>query len=503
MAEKEGNATLLARTPVHDKLFAKYPWVLMGAAGEAVGLPPGQMGNSEVGHLNMGAGRIVYQEITRISRAIEDGSFFQVPAFAQVLDQVKANGSRLHLMGLCSDGGVHSHLDHLYALLELSRRAGVKDVFIHCLMDGRDTSPTSGAEYVAQVQERASHIGVGRIASIIGRYYAMDRDRRWDRVSQAYRALVMGEGTVREDPVAAVRQWYSEGKTDEFLPPTVIGNGGLSVAEGRLRDGDGFIFFNFRADRAREITRAIAEDGFADFERGSHPHVHFVCLTEYDETFGLPIAFPQQTLTNILAHTLAGRGLRQLRIAETEKYAHVTFFFSGGEETVVSGEDRCLIPSPQVATYDLQPEMSAPGVTDEAIARIGSGAYDVIVLNFANPDMVGHTGVLPAAIRAIETVDECVGRVLRAVEAARGVALVTADHGNAERMIDDDGSPFTAHTSNRVHFALVSKPRLRAGLRPGILADVAPTILDLLAIPQPPEMTGASLISRTGTRGSR
>jgi 2,3-bisphosphoglycerate-independent phosphoglycerate mutase len=495
MAKREGNATLLARTPVQDRLLESCPYSLLTPAGEAVGLPAGQMGNSEVGHLNLGAGRIVYQDLTRISRMIKDGTFFQAPPLTEIMKQAAAAGIRLHLMGLCSDGGVHSHIDHLFALLQMAVRHGLRDVFIHCFTDGRDTSPTSGVDHIAAVKAFILSLGVGRIVSITGRYFAMDRDKRWERTAKAYAALVNMEGVERDDPVDAMRQWYADGKTDEFIPPTVIHNSGIELADQCLRDGDGVIFFNFRSDRARQLTRAITSPTFTGFERGTPKAVHFVCMTEYDETFELPIAFPPHRLTNTLAQVLAARGLTQLRIAETEKYPHVTFFFNGGEEAPVAGEDRCLVPSPKVPTYDLKPEMSAFELTESLIARLNSRKYDVVILNYANPDMVGHTGSIPATIKAVETTDECVGRVLDVLKELNGTALVTADHGNAERMLDEHGHPYTAHTSNQVHLFLVGNGASHLRLRGGILADVAPTILDLLGVMKPLEMTGKSLLS--------
>lgn len=494
MVEAEGNAAIMAETPINDRLLATCPSSLLEAGGEAVGLPKGQMGNSEVGHLNLGAGRIVYQSLTRISRAVRDGSFFEIPALLQTVEQVKSGGGRLHVLGLCSDGGVHSHLEHLYAVLELARRHELQVVFIHCITDGRDTSPTGGAEYVRQIAERASEIGTGTIASIIGRYYAMDRDKRWQRTAEAYDLFVRGRGRERDDPVAALREWYEEDKTDEFIPATVIRNDHADPAEQVVRDGDGIVFFNFRADRARQITRAFCDDDLDAFDREPRPRVHFLCMTEYDEEFGLPVAFPPETMQNILADVIAAHGLKQFRIAETEKYAHVTYFFNGGIEEPVDGEERCLIPSPKVPTYDQKPEMSAQEVTDELIARIESQKYDMVLVNYANPDMVGHTGSIPAAIKAVETVDACVGRLLEALQSVGGVALVTADHGNADRMLDANGKPFTAHTTNPVRIYYVGPDRDRWNMNPGIPADVAPTILQLLDLPVPPEMTGHSLL---------
>jgi 2,3-bisphosphoglycerate-independent phosphoglycerate mutase len=457
----------------------------------AVGLPDGQMGNSEVGHLNLGAGRVVYQELTRVTKSILDGDFFTNPTLLDCIARVKASGGRLHLSGLLSDGGVHSHNTHLYAFLELAKREGLTDVFIHCLLDGRDTPPQSGIEYLAQLEAEIARIGVGTIATVMGRYYAMDRDNRWDRVEKAYNAIVCGEGESRASAKEAIEQSYAAGVHDEFVMPVVVADNAT------LNDGDGFIFFNFRSDRAREITRALALDDFDGFERRNRPKLAgYVCLTEYDATFGLPIAFGSTELTNILGGVLTEAGLKQLRIAETEKYAHVTFFFNGGVETPFAGEDRALIPSPkEVATYDLKPEMSAGLVTDELLARLDSDIYDVIILNFANCDMVGHTGIEAAAIKAVETVDACAGRVVAKVREKGGAVLITADHGNAEQMQDDNGEPFTAHTTNPVRLILVDDNRKGTTLREGgRLADIAPTMLKMLGLPQPPEMTGTSLI---------
>ena len=493
-AEIEGNATLLAKTPVQDSLLANCPWAFLTPSGEAVGLPAGQMGNSEVGHLNLGAGRIVYQDLTRISLAVRNQTFFQNQALREVGEYVKQSNSRLHLMGLCSDGGVHSHIEHLFALLQLAHRQGIQQVLVHCFMDGRDTSPTSGVEYITRLEEQMASLGTGRIASIIGRYFAMDRDNRWERVAEAYNALANGVGRHRQDPIAAMREWYGEGKTDEFIPPTLVAKDSDSLMAQTIQDNDGIIFFNFRSDRARELTRALTDPEFHGFPRKSWPKTTFVCMTEYDETFHLPLAFAPQRLNNILAGILSKNGLTQLRIAETEKYPHVTFFFNGGVETPFLGEDRCLIPSPKVATYDLKPEMSALEITAEVIRRINSKAYDVTILNYANPDMVGHTGSVPAAIRAVEVTDSCVGQVLLALRKVGGVALVTADHGNAEQMVDANGKPFTAHTSNQVHIFYVGDDQSTWKLKSGILADVAPTMLSLLGLPVPNEMTGCSLL---------
>jgi 2,3-bisphosphoglycerate-independent phosphoglycerate mutase len=492
---EKGDAVAAAKTPVHDALFRECPWTLIGAAGEAVGLPEGQMGNSEVGHLNMGAGRIVYQEFTRVSKSIRDGDFFTNKAFLAAVAHAKQNNSALHLMGLVSDGGVHSHNTHIYALLKLAKDNGLNRVFVHCLMDGRDTSPTGGAAYIRELEAKMREYGVGAIATVMGRYWAMDRDNRWDRVEKAYRAFTAGEGRATRDAAGLLEECYKSDETDEFIKPSVVvADDGRPV--GLVTGRDSFIFFNFRADRAREITRAFTDKEFKYFARPSGILPYYVCLTEYDITIKAEVAFPPVKLTNILTQVMAANGLKQLRIAETEKYAHVTFFFSGGVEASSPGEDRCLIPSPKVATYDLKPEMSAYEVTDELEKRIASGVYDLIVLNYANCDMVGHTGIFAAAVKAVETVDTCVGRIVSAVRKAGGVCLLTADHGNAEQMIDPvTGEAFTAHTTGPVHFILVDDSRKSAKLRSGgILADIAPTILQIMGIVQPKEMTGRTLI---------
>jgi 2,3-bisphosphoglycerate-independent phosphoglycerate mutase len=492
----ENNAIALARTPNMTRLCAEYPCVDIGTSGMSVGLPEGQMGNSEVGHLNIGAGRIVYQELTRISKAISDGDFFTNPVLLECIARTKAAGGRLHLAGLLSDGGVHSHNTHLYALLELARQQGVKEVFVHCLLDGRDTPPKSGAEYLAQLEKKIAEIAMGKIATVMGRYYAMDRDNRWERVQRAYAAMVYGEGAAFASAEEIITGSYGAGVDDEFVLPSVIMADGAPV--GQVMDRDGFIFFNFRSDRAREITRTLTDPEFTGFQRRIVPQLaSYVCMTSYDETFGLPVAFVTEELKNILGEILAKAGLTQLRIAETEKYAHVTFFFNGGIEVPFPGEERCLIPSPkEVPTYDKKPEMSAFPVTEELLKSLDSDKYDVIILNFANADMVGHTGILPAAIRAIEAVDDCVGRLVKKVLAKGGRAIITADHGNAEVMADEHGGPHTAHTTDRVPLILVDDMRKDARLRAGILADIAPTILEILGLPQPPEMTGRSLIEK-------
>lgn len=489
---KEANAAKIAKTPVIDKLMAEYPFVKGYASGMAVGLPEGQMGNSEVGHLNMGAGRIVYQELTRITKEIEDGDFFKNPGLLLAVNNCKEKDSSLHLYGLLSSGGVHSHNTHLYGLLELAKREGLKKVYVHAFLDGRDTAPTSGKQFLEELDAKMKEIGVGEVATVMGRYYVMDRDNRWDRVEKAYAAMVYGEGNKAACPIMAVADSYKEDVTDEFVVPTVIEKDGAPVAT--IKDGDSVIFYNFRPDRAREITRAFCCDDFTGFERkGGRVAATYVCFSEYDVTIpNKTVAFEKISLTNTFGEYLAANGKTQARIAETEKYAHVTFFFNGGVEAPNPGEERILVNSPKVATYDLKPEMSAYEVTDEVLKRIESGKYDVIILNFANCDMVGHTGVMEAAVKAVEAVDTCLGKVVDAVTAKGGVAFITADHGNADRMIDTDGSPFTAHTTNPVPFVVVGMPcKLREG---GRLADIAPTMLKVLELPQPKEMTGESII---------
>lgn len=487
-AHDKGNAIEAANTPNIDRLFANNPLTAIGASGMDVGLPDGQMGNSEVGHTNIGAGRIVYQELTRITKAIGDGDFFENEVLNHAVDHAVKNGTALHLLGLLSDGGVHSHNSHMYALVELAKRKGLEKVYIHAFLDGRDVPPSSGKEYVEQCQAKLEEIGVGQIATVMGRYYAMDRDNRWERVEKAYAAMVYGEGETAPDAVTAVQNSYDNGTTDEFVLPTVC------VENATISPEDSVIFYNFRPDRAREITRTFVDPDFSGFERkkGFFP-LTYVCFTQYDATMpNVQVAFKPQSLKNTLGEYLAANGKTQLRIAETEKYAHVTFFFNGGVETVYDGEDRILINSPKVATYDLQPEMSAYEVTDALVKEIEAGKYDVIILNFANCDMVGHTGIFDAAKAAVEAVDTCVGKVTDAIEKAGGVTIITADHGNADRMYDVDGSPFTAHTTNPVPFCVVGYPcTLRSG---GVLADIAPTMLKILGLPQPEEMTGKSII---------
>ena len=482
-----GNAVRAAQTPRLDQFFQEFAHTELSASGLDVGLPDGQMGNSEVGHTNIGAGRVVFQDLPRITKSIADGDFFQNPAYNHAMDACKEKGTSLHLMGLLSDGGVHSHIQHLFALLKMAKDKGLEKVYIHAFLDGRDVSPTSGADFVAQTVEKCRELGVGKIATVMGRYYAMDRDKRWDRVEQAYDAMVYGESAAFNPvPVAAVKDSYAAGITDEFVEPVVCDQ------DGTISDNDSVIFFNYRPDRAREITRTLVDPDFDGFTRQFFP-VTFVCNTEYDATMpNVEVAFPRNTVRNGLGEYLSQMGMTQLRSAETEKYAHVTFFFNGGSETVFPGEDRCLVASPKVATYDLQPEMSAYEVCDKCVERIESGAYDVIILNFANCDMVGHTGVFDAAVKAVETVDECVGRVVDTTLKMGGIAMITADHGNAEQMEEADGSPMTAHTTNPVPFILCGAgTELRSG---GRLADIAPTILDVMGLACPEEMDGKTLI---------
>ena len=482
-----GNAVENTPKPHLENIFKECPGCRLSASGLDVGLPEGQMGNSEVGHTNIGAGRVVFQDLPHISRDIDSGEFFKNPAYLEAMEHCREWGTALHLMGLLSDGGVHSHITHLFALVKMAKEQGLEKVYVHCFLDGRDVPPSSGKSYVEQLQAKLDELGTGRIATVMGRYYAMDRDKRWDRVQRAYDAIALGEGIFEEDPAAAVQKSYDSGVTDEFMEPVVCAKGA------QVRDNDAIIFYNFRPDRAREITRCFVDEDFQDVERkkGFVP-VDFVCTTEYDATMpNVTVAYPRQKLENIFGEYISKLGLTQLRIAETEKYAHVTFFFNGGVETVFPGEDRVLIASPKVATYDLQPEMSAYQVTEEAVKRIESGAYDVIILNFANCDMVGHTGVYEAACRAVTAVDECVGRVVEATSRMGGVSLITADHGNAERMADEDGEPFTAHTTNLVPFYIVGAS---VRLRDGRLADIAPTMLDLMGLEKPKEMDGETLI---------
>nr|WP_302135755.1 2,3-bisphosphoglycerate-independent phosphoglycerate mutase [uncultured Schaedlerella sp.] len=490
----KGNAVAQGKTPVMDKLMAEYPFVKGNASGLAVGLPDGQMGNSEVGHLNMGAGRIVYQDLTKITKAIQDGDFFENKALLAACENVKAHDSSLHMFGLVSDGGVHSHNEHIYGLLELAKRQGIEKVYVHCFLDGRDTPPASGKEYVEQLEEKMKEIGVGEVASVMGRYYAMDRDNRWERVEKAYNALVKGIGETAESGPAGIQASYDADATDEFVLPTVVMKNGAPVAT--IQDNDSIIFYNFRPDRAREITRTFCDDNFGGFDRGPRIKTTYVCFTEYDVTIeNKLVAFAKEEITNTFGQFLAKNGLKQARLAETEKYAHVTFFFNGGVEEPNEGEDRILVKSPKVATYDLKPEMSAYEVCDKLVEAIKSGTYDVIIINFANPDMVGHTGVEAAAIQAIEAVDKCVGRAVDAVKEVNGQMFICADHGNAEQLIDEEnGEPFTAHTTNPVPFILVNADpayQLREG---GCLADIAPTLIELMGLEQPAEMTGKSLL---------
>ena len=492
--EKRGNAVGKANTPVMDDLMANYPFVHGHASGEAVGLPEGQMGNSEVGHLNIGAGRVVYQDLTRISKAIEDGSFFKNEALLKAMENCKKNGSTLHICGLLSDGGVHSYNKHLYAILEMAEKEGLGSVQIHAFTDGRDTDPKSGINYVKELEAEIKKIGVGKISTITGRYYAMDRDNRWDRVEQAYRCMTEGKGVFAFSPEMAVYQSYEDGETDEFIRPTVISSSSGKVH--CVEDGDSLVCINFRPDRAREITRAFCDDDFTHFDRGPRKDIVYVCMTDYDVTIpNKLVAFEDKEIKNTLGEVISKAGLKQLRTAETEKYAHVTFFFNGGVEEPNEGEDRILVKSPKVATYDLKPEMSAYEVCDKLVAAIKSDKYDVIVINFANPDMVGHTGVIEAAVKAIEAVDECVGKAYEALKEVDGQMFICADHGNAEYMIDEETKePFTAHTTNPVPFILVNADPAYKLKEDGCLADIAPTLIELMGMEQPAEMTGTSLL---------
>ena len=484
----KGNAIEAANTPNLTKLFKENPFTTIGASGLDVGLPDGQMGNSEVGHTNIGAGRVVYQMLVKISKSIQDGEFFNIKVLKDAMENCKKNGTALHLMGLLSDGGVHSHIEHLFGLLEMAKREGLDKVYVHCIMDGRDVSVTSGVGFIKDLQAEMAKLGTGKIASISGRYYAMDRDFAWDRVEKAYSAMIYGEGVMNSDPVKAMEESYANGVTDEFIVPTVVDKDGM------IKGGDSVVFFNFRPDRARQITRAFVDEKFDGFERrnGFFP-VKFVCMTQYDETMpNVTVAFPPEELKMTMGEYLASKHMTQLRIAETQKYAHVTFFFNGGEEKTFDGEDRILIQSPDVPTFDLQPEMSAYPVCDAVVEKIKSGKYDVVILNFANCDMVGHTGVFEAAVKAVEAVDECVGRVVDAAVSMGGAVIITADHGNADKMIGDDGKPFTPHSTNPVPFCVVGYDcKLK---ETGRLADIAPTMLKILDLPQPPEMTGESMI---------
>ena len=488
------NAITIAGVPYIKSLIEKYPTTQIGASGLDVGLPDGQMGNSEVGHLNMGAGRIVYQELTRITKAITDGDFFTNEVFLNSIRNAKATGKKVHLMGLLSDGGVHSHIEHLFALIKLCKMEGLDNVYVHCFLDGRDVPPTSGKEYIKRLYEYTKEINFGKIASVCGRFYAMDRDNRWERVERAYNMLTLGEGKECTCPLKAVEESYDAGVTDEFVEPIVVSDNGKPVAT--IEEGDSVIFFNFRPDRAREITRALTVEDFSGFTRQTgYLKPNYVSMTRYDATFtNLKIAFPPTSLKNTLGEYLANNGKKQLRIAETEKYAHVTFFFNGGVETPNENEDRILVPSPKVLTYDLKPEMSAYEVADKASEAIKSGKYDAMILNFANCDMVGHTGVLSAAVEAVKTVDKCVKQVVEAILSVGGEVIITADHGNADKMLEDDmKEPFTAHTTNPVPLIVVSD-RVHSLREGGRLADIAPTLLQLIGLDKPSEMTGSSLI---------
>ena len=490
----EGNAVAEAKTPVMDKLMAEYPFVKGNASGMAVGLPEGQMGNSEVGHLNMGAGRIVYQELTRITKEIQDGTFFENPALLAAVENCKKNNSALHMMGLLSDGGVHSHNTHLYGLLELAKRNGLEKVYVHCFLDGRDTPPASGKEFAEALAAEMEKIGVGKIASVMGRYYAMDRDNNYDRVKLAYDAMTKGEGLTAPCGICGIQASYDKGETDEFVKPTVAVEDGKPVAT--VQDGDSVIFFNFRPDRAREITRAFCDDDFKGFDRGARKDITYVCFSDYDPTIpNKLVAFHKVSVTNTFGEWLAANNMTQARIAETEKYAHVTFFFNGGVEQPNEGEDRILVNSPKVATYDLKPEMSAYEVCDKLTEAIRSDKYDVIIINFANPDMVGHTGVEDAAVKAVEAVDECVGKAVEAIKEVDGAMFICADHGNAEQLVDyETGDPFTAHTTNQVPFILVNYDPAYTLREGGCLADIVPTLIQIMGKEQPAEMTGKSLL---------
>ena len=490
---EKGNSIKLANTPNIDKLMKTYPITEIHTSGLDVGLPEGQMGNSEVGHTNIGAGRIVYQELTRITKSIEDGDFFGIPELVKAIENCKKNKSKLHIMGLLSDGGVHSHIRHLYALLELAKRKDFEDVYVHCFLDGRDTPPASGENYISELEKKMAEKGIGKIASICGRYYAMDRDKRYERIKKAYDALVNGIGNKENTAIQAIEKSYQEEKFDEFVEPTVICTNNEPVA--KIEENDSIIFYNFRPDRAREITRAIVDEKFDGFER-KYFKTYFVCFTQYDETMpNVEIAFKPEKIENTFGEYISKKGLTQLRIAETEKYAHVTFFFNGGEEKQYKGEDRILVPSPKVPTYDLKPEMSANEVTEKVIEAINSKKYNCIILNYANPDMVGHTGNLEATIKAIETIDNAVGKVVKEIQKQNGVLIITADHGNAEQMIDNKtGEPHTAHTTNPMPIILIGMENIE--LKQGKLADIAPTMLDIMGLEKPKEMTGNSIIKR-------
>ena len=491
---EKGNAVKAANTPNLDKLFKTCPTTEVYTSGMNVGLPDGQMGNSEVGHTNIGAGRIVYQQLTRITKSIEDGDFFSIPEFVAAIENCKKNNSKLHIMGLVSDGGVHSHIRHLFGLLEMAKRRDFEDVYVHCFLDGRDTPPASAENYIMQLEEKMREKTVGKIASVSGRYYAMDRDKRWDRIQKTYNAMVNGEGKKSSSATQAIEDSYQKEIFDEFVVPTVICNGDSPVAT--ISENDSVIFFNFRPDRAREITRTLVDTDFNEFETKKNLNLYFVCMTEYDATLpNVNIAFKPEKLVNTFGEYISNKGLTQLRIAETEKYAHVTFFFNGGEEKQYPGEDRILVQSPKVATYDLQPEMSEPEVTEKVVEAINSKKYDAIILNYANSDMVGHTGSMEAAIKALEAVDDGVGKVVEAIRNNEGILLITADHGNSEQMIDyTTGEPHTAHTTNPVPLILVGMENTK--LKSGKLADLAPTMLDIMGLEKPSEMTGESLLIR-------
>jgi 2,3-bisphosphoglycerate-independent phosphoglycerate mutase len=496
-ADQDGNAIRLARTPTFDALYREFPHTLVHTSGLAVGLPDGQMGNSEVGHMNMGSGRIVYQDLTRINKALADGSFFENPALGDAVEKVKASGGTLHLLGLTSPGGVHSSLEHAYAVVELCRRRGLERVLWHAFLDGRDTPPRSAAATLRAVEARLGTLGAGHIASAVGRFYAMDRDHRWERVAEAYELLVGEAGRPAMDVAAAVEQAYARDQGDEFVQPIVVVDPRTGVPLRRISDGDAVVFFNFRADRARELTRALTQPDFDGFARSTVPRLcAFVCMCTYDAALPLPVAFPPQSLRMILGEYLAGLGLAQFRTAETEKYAHVTFFFNGGREEPFAREERRMVPSPKdVPTYDKKPQMSAPAVTDGVVAAIEQEAYAFVLVNFANPDMVGHTGVLDAAVAAVDTIDACVGRIVAAARAHDTAVVITADHGNCEMMVDENGHPHTAHTTNPVPLIIVDE-RARGAtlLEGGRLCDVAPTLLKLMGLPPPAEMEGRSLL---------
>ena len=507
--ERQGNAVAMARTPVRNRLLAECPWSLLTTSGEAVGLPPGLMGNSEVGHLNLGAGRIVHQDLTRINLAIRDGSFVELPQLAELAATLRLSGGRLHLIGLCSDSGVHSDIGHLEALLDWADQSGVA-TRIHAITDGRDASPTAGLRWIRWLEQRAARSRDARVSTVSGRYFAMDRDKRWERTEWAYRVIAEGAGPAVDCASGHVSRCYEGDTTDEFIPPVVVGGrgsyGAAPTANGSgpddpveppgIQPNDGILFFNYRADRARQLTAALAAEHFAHFDRPRGAFPTFTAMTRYEDDFIHPVLFPPRSLDRVLGQVIADAGRAQLRMAETEKYGHVTYFFNGGVEEPFAGEERHLIPSLDVATYDLRPEMSAPELTDTLIGHIGERRHDFILVNYANADMVGHTGSIPATVTAVETVDECLGRLLEAITGAGGGALVTADHGNAEQMLDDEGRPHTAHTTNPVHLIVVGA-EAEATLRDGILADVAPTVLELMGIPQPPEMTGRSLLGGT------